>query len=135
MTLFHNYPSVSPNILKQKLSGYRATYIIFSGSTAQAPTAFVTLTRRAWFIPTRRFTSGWMPPHFRTMTRFSYSWQHSPSAPTTFTRTSSGWSVKSPTKVSMALYSRNLNSSQEKEVGGKERGEQYFLGIKFFDDN
>lgn len=97
-----------PIHFKLKSPVSRATYTMLSGSAAHAPTAFVTFTRSAWFIPTRRFTRGWMPPHFRTMTWFSYSWQHSPKAPTTFTRTSSGWSVKSPTSVSMALYSRNL---------------------------
>ena len=120
----------------KKLSASRATYIILSGSTAQAPTAFVTLTSRAWFIPTRRFTRGWMPPHLRTMTLFSCSWQHSPSAPTTFTSTSSGWSVRSPTKVSMALYSRNLSSPQAKEGRKEGKGVHGIIsGIKSADNN
>lgn len=105
---FRDHSNIPHTLEVKNLPVSRATYTILSGSTAHAPTAFVTFTRSAWFIPTRRFTRGWMPPHLRTMTRFSCSWQHSPKAPTTFTRTSSGWSVKRPTSVSMALYSRNL---------------------------
>ena len=42
-----------------------STYAMLSGSVAQAPTALVTLTRRAWFVLVSRFTSEGMPPALR----------------------------------------------------------------------
>lgn len=38
---------------------------MLSGSVAQAPTALVTLTKRAWFVLVSRFTSEGMPPALR----------------------------------------------------------------------
>lgn len=84
------------------------TYAMFSGSVAQAPTALVTLTRRAWLVPVSKLTKGWIPLLLRMVARFSDIWPHSPKAPTTLISTSSGWSLSRPTRVSSALYSWNL---------------------------
>lgn len=93
-----------------------ATYVMFSGWVAQAPTALVTLTRRAWLVPISRLTSGWIPPHLRIVARFSGICAHSPKAPTTLTSTSSGWSLRRLTRVSKALYSWNLRKKKETEL-------------------
>lgn len=90
------------------------TYAMFSGSVAQAPTALVTLTRRAWLVPVSRLTKGLIPPLLRMMARFSDFWAHSPRAPTTLTSTSSGWSVSRRTRISSALYSWNLGERKRK---------------------
>ncbi len=84
------------------------TYAMFSGSVAQAPTALVTLTRRAWLVPVSKLTKGWIPLLLRMVPRFSDIWPHSPKAPNTLTSTSSGWPLSRPTRVSSALYSWNL---------------------------
>lgn len=87
---------------------------MFSGSVAQAPTALVTLTRRAWLVPVSRLTKGLIPLLLRMMARFSDFWAHSPRAPTTLTSTSSGWSVSRRTRISSALYSWNLEERKRK---------------------
>lgn len=54
--------------------------------------------------------SSLMPPHLWMFTLFAGIWANSPRAPTTFTSTSSGWSVSRPTRVSKAPYSWNLSA-------------------------
>eukprot|EP01136_Pigoraptor_vietnamica_P036812 Opistho-1_new@103887 len=78
---------------------------MLSLSSAHAPTAFVTFTRRARFVPVSRFTRCWMPPADRMALRFSAVCAHSPSAPTTLMRTSSGCPRSSDTSLSMARSS------------------------------
>lgn len=62
-----------------------------------------------------------MPPHLWMFTLFAGIWANSPRAPTTFTSTSSGWSVSRPTRVSKAPYSWNLS------VVDRERYSKYQL--------
>ena len=64
-----------------------ATYDMLSGSVAQAPTALVTLTRRAWFVLVSRFTSEGMPPAFRIVVLLAGICAHSPKDPTTLINT------------------------------------------------
>lgn len=89
------------------------TNVMLSGSVAQAPTALVTLTKSAWFVPVKSWTNDGIPPDFRITIRFSGSWAHSPKAPTTLTRTSSGWSLSKATNCSIAFNSWNLKLSQD----------------------
>lgn len=93
---------------------------MFSGSVAQAPTALVTFTRRAWLVPVSRLTKGLIPPLLRMVARFSDIWAHSPRAPTTLTSTSSGWSVSRRTRISSALYSWNLERKRKREWARKD---------------
>ena len=48
-----------------------STHAMLSGSVAQAPTALVTLTRRAWFVLVSRFTSEGIPPALRMVVLFA----------------------------------------------------------------
>ena len=60
---------------------------MLSGSVAQAPTALVTFTKRAWFVLVSRFTSEGMPPALRMVVLLAGIWAHSPRAPTTLIKT------------------------------------------------
>lgn len=78
---------------------------MLSFSRAHAPTAFVTLTSRSWFVPVRRSTRGGIPPDFRMVVRIAGTCAHSARAPTTFTRTSSGWFSNKLTSCSTVFSS------------------------------
>ena len=70
---------------------FKPTYAILSCSSAHCPTALVTLTSNAWFVPVSRLTSGGMPPDLRICNRFGVALASSPRAPTTFTKT---WNLR-----------------------------------------
>ena len=97
---------------------WRATYVMFSGSVAHSPTALVTLTRSAWFVPVSRLTRDGIPPDFLMTIRLAGCCAHCPSAPTTVTRTSSGWLFSKLTNLSMVFNSSNLYIN--KQVNHKE---------------
>lgn len=60
---------------------------MLSGSVAQAPTALVTFTKRAWLVLVSRFTSEGMPPALRMVVLLAGICAHSPKAPTTLIKT------------------------------------------------
>ena len=66
---------------------------MLSGSVAQAPTALVTFTKRAWFVLVSRFTSEGMPPALRMVVLLAGICAHSPKAPTTLIKTCA-WKIK-----------------------------------------
>lgn len=61
-----------------------------------------------WFGLVSNLTSGLMPPNSRMAALLAGIWANSDRAPTTLTKTSSGWLVSRFTKISKALYSWNL---------------------------
>ena len=81
--IFKQIVSTSEKILDMHV----VTYDMLSGSVAQAPTALVTLTRRAWFVLVSRFTSEGMPPAFRIVVLLAGICAHSPKDPTTLINT------------------------------------------------
>ena len=75
------------NCNKDKEKRKARTHAMLSGSVAQAPTALVTFTKRAWFVLVSRFTSEGMPPALRMVVRLAGICAHSPKAPTTLIKT------------------------------------------------
>ena len=78
---------------KKKRKRKARTHAMLSGSVAQAPTALVTFTKRAWFVLVSRFTSEGMPPALRMVVLLAGIWAHSPKAPTTLIKTCA-WKIK-----------------------------------------
>ena len=75
------------NSNKDKEKRKERTHAMLSGSVAQAPTALVTFTKRAWFVLVSRFTSEGMPPALRMVVLLAGICAHSPKAPTTLIKT------------------------------------------------
>lgn len=75
--------------------------------------------QRAWFVPVSRLMSDLIPPLLQMVTLLAGIWANSPRAPTTFTSTSSGWSISRPTRLSKVLYSWNLRVLRGDGGGGQ----------------
>ena len=85
--------NLKKNSNKDKEKRKERTHAMLSGSVAQAPTALVTFTKRAWFVLVSRFTSEGMPPALRMVVLLAGIWAHSPKAPTTLIKTCA-WKIK-----------------------------------------
>ena len=109
---------------------------MLSGSVAQAPTALVTLTKRAWFVLVSRFTSEGIPPALRIVVLLAGICAHSPSAPTTLINTYTNKSLKVTKRLfdssqrNDQLQACQRSAAKEKE---KKRGEEkrYFSSCPY----
>ncbi len=80
---------------------------MLSGSSAHWRNAWQVFTNKAWLVPVNKLTNGDIPLAFRIAVRLSASFAHSANAPTTLTRTSSGWLLSNCIRASNVRNSWN----------------------------